>query len=387
MSLVFSVQDELYMRQALELATIGEGRVSPNPPVGCVLVRDGVVVGKGWHDRLGDLHAEGMALRDAGDKARGATAYVTLSPCTTVGRQPACSKSLIAAGVGKVLVAAPDPNPKNSCGVEELNAAGIPARTGLLREEAEYLARGFFKKMRVGLPYVTAKYAMTLDGKIATRTGDSRWISNEQSREWVHDFRSRVDAVLVGSGTVLADDPLLTVRGPVWEKRSTGGGHRQPARVVIDSAFQMPPAASMLQPIEGEGGQVIIAGIRGKNDNAAATLRDAGANAVLYDADEKGHTPLRQVLLDLAAGGVNMVLCEGGGGLIAALLEQRLVDEVAVFIAPKLVGGTNAPGPIGGEGLAKMSDALQISTLEKRDLGGDIFVRGRINAAVENNLT
>ena len=194
----FTEEDAGFMRQALELARNGEGRVSPNPPVGCLLVKEGEVVGRGWHDRLGGIHAEAMALLEAGSRARGALAYVTLSPCVSWGRQPPCADALIRAGVAEVIAAAADPNPHNASGIEKLRQAGVPAAMGLLREEAEYLARGFFKSQRRRLPYLTLKYAMTLDGKIASVSGDSRWVSGKESREWVQDLRSRSDAILIG---------------------------------------------------------------------------------------------------------------------------------------------------------------------------------------------
>ncbi|MCD8351224.1 MAG: bifunctional diaminohydroxyphosphoribosylaminopyrimidine deaminase/5-amino-6-(5-phosphoribosylamino)uracil reductase RibD [Planctomycetaceae bacterium] len=371
----FTPEDEGFMREAIRLAATGEGRVSPNPPVGCVLVKDGRIIARGWHDRLGDLHAEAMALREAGPAAAGALAYVTLSPCTSYGRQPPCANALIDAGVAGVIVGADDPNPSNSTGVEVLRAAGIPARAGCLAEEAEYAARGFFSMQRRKRPHLLFKYAMTLDGKIAACTGDSRWISCGNSREQVMDMRSRVDAVMVGSGTMLADNPLLTVREPAWSARRGAARHRQPMRVVVDSGLRTPPSSAMLT---GEdGGPVLIACGGNASPERAEALRQAGAEVVAYPG-KNGRVALQSLLTDLGKRGVNMVLCEGGGGLGWALLEAHLVDEVAVFIAPKLIGGRDAPGPVGGDGLPRMASAWRVAVREQSRSGDDVFIRGSV---------
>lgn len=389
MSMKWTTQDELFMKEAIDLAKTGLGRVAPNPPVGCVIARDGKIVGRGWHDRLGGVHAEVMALNDAGENARGAKAYVTLSPCTSHGRQPPCTLALIGAGVKRVFVAAEDPNPCNCSGIEVLKGAGIEAHSGLLGEEAEYLARGFFKKMRCGVPYVTLKYAMTLDGRIATATGDSRWISCAESREWVHVFRSQVDAVMVGSGTALTDNPLLNVRGEAWERcGGTRGRHRQPIRVVVDGGLQLTPEAAMFATGCGEderGGRVIVAGVKGKNSEGARALRLAGAEVVEFES-EGGKVPVGEVLEYLGEAGVNHILCEGGGGLAGVLVEGGWVDEVVVFIAPKIVGGVNAPGPVGGEGVGKMVNALGLNVRECKRVGDDVMICGQLRVdAVKKN--
>ncbi|MCD8138691.1 MAG: bifunctional diaminohydroxyphosphoribosylaminopyrimidine deaminase/5-amino-6-(5-phosphoribosylamino)uracil reductase RibD [Planctomycetaceae bacterium] len=371
----FTPADEEFMRVAIRLAATGEGRVSPNPPVGCVLVKEGRIIARGWHDRLGDLHAEAMALREAGPAAEGATAYVSLSPCTTFGRQPPCSDALIAARVAGVVVGAEDPNPRNSSGVEVLRAAGIPARAGCLAEEAEYAARGFFSMQRRKRPNLLFKYAMTLDGKIAACTGDSRWVSCGSSREQVMDMRSRVDAIMIGSGTMRADNPLLTVREPAWSARGGAARHRQPLRVVVDGGLHTPPSAAMLRDVSG--GPVLLACGGDAPPERADALRWAGAEVVPYPG-EGGKVALHSLLADLGGRGVNRVLCEGGGGLGWALLSARLVDEVAVFIAPKLVGGRDAPGPVGGDGLPLMSGAWRVAVREQSRSGDDVFIGGTV---------
>ena len=378
----FTTLDEPFMREALALARQGEGRVSPNPPVGCVLVKDGAVIARGWHDRLGGLHAEAMALAEAGENARGSTAYVTLSPCTTHGRQPPCADALIRAGVAEAVVASPDPNPRNADGAEVLRRAGVPVRVGLLREEAEYLARGFMKVQRTGLPWVILKYAMTLDGKIAAATGDSRWVSGPESRELVQDMRSRGDAILVGSGTVIADDPLLTVRGPALAARGGPEVHPQPLRLVVDGRCRMPATAAMLVPSRGAGGPVVVFCSTDASAEKKRELEARGAEVVATPSDS-GKVQLKAMLEDLARRGVNTVFCEGGGGLAGALVASGLVDEVVAFVAPKIIGGLTAPGPVGGEGFRLMAEAMPVAVREWRRVGDDIVVVG---LAQEKNL-
>lgn len=383
-----SVDETAYMRRAIDLAKNGEGRVSPNPPVGCVLVKNGAVVGEGWHNRLGGLHAEAAALEAAGAAARGAVAYVTLAPCGSWGRQPPCADALIQAGVTEVVAAVEDPNPRNSSGLDVLRRAGVTVRTGLLGEEAEYLARGFFKVQRRRLPWVTLKYAMTLDGKIASSTGDSRWISGPESRSLVQDMRSRSDAVMVGSGTAMADNPLLNVREPTYSRRGGPAGHPQPLRVVVDSRCRFAPEAAIFQPENGPGGKILIA-VAAEAVSATATsataataaaiaaLERVGAEVLVFPPDAEGRVPLEGLLRTLAERGVNNILCEGGATLAAGLLARGLVDECAVFVAPKVIGGCKAPGPVGELGLARMADALAWTVRECRRVGDDIFIQAR----------
>lgn len=377
--------DAEYMRLALALASNGEGRVSPNPPVGCVIVNQGEVVGRGWHDRLGDLHAEAMALRQAGPRASGGVAYVTLSPCATTGRQPPCTTALIKAGVREVIIAAEDPNPRNTSGPDVLRQAGIVVRTGLLREEAEHLARGFFKNMRQRLPFLTLKYAMTLDGKIATASGDSRWVSGPESRELVQDMRSRHDAVLVGSGTALADDPLLNVRDPVWTRRGGSERHRQPLRVIADGRCRLPNTAAMLDSTRDLGGAVLVATTTNAEADRVAALTRAGAEVLALPTPD-AQVPLRLLLGELAQRGVNLVLCEGGGQLAAGLLRAGLVDEIVVFIAPKLIGGNAAPGPVGEMGFTRMAEAIELQMTEGKMLASDIVVKMRVKNKEDTDI-
>lgn len=372
---IFTDGDAGFMRQALELARNGEGRVSPNPPVGCLLVKGGEIVGRGWHDRFGDLHAEAMALREAGPRARGALAYVTLSPCVSWGRQPPCAEALIRAGVAGVIAAAVDPNPRNASGIEKLRQAGVAAFSGLLREEAEYLARGFFKSRKLDLPYLTLKYAMTLDGKIASVSGDSRWVSGTESREMVQDMRSRSDVVLIGSGTALADNPRLTVREPVWSARGGRRGHPQPRRVVVDGKARLPTDSAMLRDMGAAGGETLVALSEEADPGRIAALAAAGAGIRSFTPSRDGRVPLDALLRLLCREGANNVLCEGGGELAAGLTEAGLVDEIVVFVAPKLIGGRTAPGPVGGPGRHRLADALALEIRETRCVGPDLLIR------------
>ncbi len=385
---VFTEADRQHMRSALELARNGQGRVAPNPPVGCVIVKEGQVVGLGWHDRLGDLHAEAMALRNSGVAARGASVYVTLSPCTKTGRQPPCADALVRAGVGEVIVAAVDPNPVNADGVEKLRAAGVKVRTGLFGAEARYVAKGFFKIRECSRPWVTLKYAMTLDGKIASAGGDSRWVSGEMSREMVMDLRSRADAVLIGSGTAAADNPRLTVRGAAWLARGGAQGHRPPLRVVVDGALRLPPELALFKPVVPEAnpeigaGEVVVACVEKSNPAAEEIFRAAGVRVLALPAGPGGKASLPALLTEMGKMGVNEILCEGGAGLAAGLFAAGLVDEVVVFIAPKLIGGAGAPGPVGGIGAKAMAAALPVRAREWFTVGDDIVVKGLVEGAL-----
>ncbi|MDR3211550.1 MAG: bifunctional diaminohydroxyphosphoribosylaminopyrimidine deaminase/5-amino-6-(5-phosphoribosylamino)uracil reductase RibD [Planctomycetota bacterium] len=373
MSDTFSPAETEFMRRALVLGERGEGRTAPNPPVGCVLVRDGQIVGEGWHDRYGGLHAETMALSTLPPGgAAGVTAYVTLSPCATQGRQPPCADALAAAGVREVVAAVVDPNPGNASGLARLRELGIATRQGLLATEATFLARGFFQRHRSGRPYLTLKYAMTLDGKIATSTGESRWISGPEARERVQDLRSRVDAILVGSGTAIADNPRLNLRDPVWSNRGGPERHPQPLRVVADSHARLSPAAALLTGDE-PGGKVLLAVLAEDQDGRDLALAQAGAEIIRLPAS-KAHVDLDSLLRELGRRGVNHVLAEGGGELAAGLIEAGLVDEIMLFLAPKVVGGRTAPSPVAGTGISCLAKAAGWRLLEVERVGVDVMV-------------
>lgn len=361
-----SEEDSKYMARALELAALGLGRVSPNPPVGCVIVRGGRIVGEGYHTRYGLPHAEPEALKAAGEDARGATAYVTLMPCNHHGKTPPCTGALIAAGVSRVVVAADDPNPQSAGGRETLEAAGIAVETGLLTEQAEWLMHGFLKFIRCGLPHLCLKYAATLDGKIATTSGDSRWISSPESRQRVQQMRARCDAVLIGAGTAAGDDPSLNVRDIP--------GAPQPLRVVADSSLRLDPGCKLLHT---PGGQVVLIAADDAPPQKEQLLRDAGAEIIRAGRSEQGLN-LREGLHLLAKNhGVRNVLCEGGGHLAGTLLREGLVDEVAAFICPKILGGKGLNPAEGGD-IGKMAQALELREVVHETIGNDLLICGRL---------
>jgi diaminohydroxyphosphoribosylaminopyrimidine deaminase/5-amino-6-(5-phosphoribosylamino)uracil reductase len=359
--------DSRMMRRALELARLGRGRVEPNPMVGAVLVRHDAVVGEGHHERFGGPHAEVNAIAQAGARAEGATLYVTLEPCCHRGKTPPCTRAIIAAGITRVVVAMEDPFERvGGAGIAELKAAGIEVAVGVLEAEARALNAPYLTLRTVGRPFFTAKWAMTLDGKTATRTGDSHWVSSEVSRQYVHELRNVSDAVLVGIGTVLADDPVLTCR------ISNG---RSPRRIVVDS-FARTPTDSRLIETRSEAPVIIAASDLAEAERVQA-LRETGCT-VLVLPDRAGHVDLKRLARELGRMEMTNVLCESGSTLTAALLAERLIDRVAVFLAGKLVGGRDAPGAVGGSGLERMDQALPLDDLDVRRLGQDILVEATV---------
>ncbi len=366
-----------HMRRALELAERGRPHAAPNPLVGCVLVAaDGdEIVGEGWHERVGGPHAEAVALRAAGERARGATAYVTLEPCDHQGRTPPCTDALLGAGIARVIVAAIDPNPLvDGRGLARLRAAGVAVEVGLLASEAEAQNVAFMTAQRLGRPWVRYKTAMTLDGKIATRTGQSRWITGEASRALVQRWRHESDAVAVGVTTVLLDDPRLTAR--------VDGG-RTPRKVVFDSVARTPPHAALFARDEAgaPARTTLMVGPRAPADRLEA-LRAAGAEVVVSD-DGRGRPDVASSLRHLlATAHVTSLLLEGGGTLAWSLFEARLVDRVAWFVGPMLLGGKGA-SPLGGLGVATIDDAVGLDGVVVSHLGADLLIEGDVRYATE----
>jgi diaminohydroxyphosphoribosylaminopyrimidine deaminase/5-amino-6-(5-phosphoribosylamino)uracil reductase len=352
------------MRAALALARRGLGNAWPNPAVGCVLVKDGRVIGRGWTQPGGRPHAETEALRRAGEAARGATAYVTLEPCSHHGRTPPCCEALAGAGIARVVMAMRDPDPRvNGRGLAMLRGAGIVVEEGLLEAEARALNAGFFRRIQAGMPVVTLKLASTLDGRIATSTGESRWITGEAARREVHALRARHDAILVGSGTVLADDPDLTCRIP--------GMERVPMlRVVADARLRTPPAARLVQGAQPAPALIITA--PGHPPAAQAPFIAAGADIVTVPAHAAGGLDLPSLLRALGRRGVTRVLAEGGAGLAAALLRQGLVDRLIWFHAPAVMGGDGHPA-LEGLRLAALSAMPRFRRTAQRALGDDML--------------
>jgi len=370
-----SEADTAWMRRALALAERAQGRTAPNPAVGAVLVRNGAVVGEGWTAPPGGPHAEIVALRLAGDFAQGATLYVTLEPCAHYGRTPPCAPELVRAGIARVVIANPDPFPHVSGrGIELLEQSGVAVALGVEAAAAIALNAGFFKRVQSGFPEVTAKYAMTLDGRIATRTGHSRWITGADARHEAHRLRDRHDAIVVGVGTVLADDSLLTTRLPI-EDTGDGGPHH-PLRVVLDSLARTPLDSAMLKP--ETPGATLIAVTERASASAVAALRSAGAGVALLPACD-GRVEPRALLRLLAERGVNSVLVEGGASVLGAFFDADLIDSVVAFIAPVIVGGAFALSPVGGVGRDHMHLAARLGQLETRTVGTDFMISGRVH--------
>jgi len=368
--LSFSEQDTGFMRTALALAEQGRGYVEPNPVVGAVVVNDGQIVGQGWHGELGGPHAEVFALRAAGDAARGATLYVTLEPCAHQGRTPPCAPLVVDAGIARLVVATRDPTDKtHGRGVALCREHGIDVQVGLCREEAVRQNGAFFKHAATGRPLVTAKWAMTLDGKLATRTGSSQWISCSQSRQIAHKLRASAECIIVGRRTATLDDPLLTNRD--------APGRRQPARLVVCGSRAIEPGAQLVQTIDEA--PVLLAYVAENPPDGLQALLDAGCLPVpLPCGPTATHPDLAALLDELGGRSMTSVLVEGGGALMGAFFDNDLVDRVAVFIAPRIVGGADAVTPVAGKGRARMTDALALLHREFRTVGDDVLIEGWI---------
>jgi diaminohydroxyphosphoribosylaminopyrimidine deaminase/5-amino-6-(5-phosphoribosylamino)uracil reductase len=363
---MLSAEDSVWMAQALHLAERGLYTTSPNPRVGCVLVKSGKLLSEGWHERAGEPHAEVHALRAAGTEAKGATAYVTLEPCSHHGRTPPCADALIAAGIARVVVAMQDPNPQVAGqGIARLRNAGIEVECGLMEASARALNAGFNSRMTRGLPLVRSKIAMSLDGRTALNNGVSQWITGAPARRDGHHWRARSCAVVTGIGTVLADDAQLSVR----EVETT----RQPLRVVLDSALKIPLAARILQ-----GGNVLIYTAT-RDTQKIAALEKAGASVIAMAA-AKGQVDLSACLKDLAARGCNEVLVEAGRTLNGALLQAGLIDELVLYLAPQVLGDMARGMAQLGE-LTSLDQRVELEWQDVRQIGKDM----RILASVKRN--
>jgi diaminohydroxyphosphoribosylaminopyrimidine deaminase/5-amino-6-(5-phosphoribosylamino)uracil reductase len=359
--------DRWHMQRALELAGQGQGHVEPNPMVGCVVVHGAEIIGEGWHGRFGGPHAEIEALRMADRRAAGATLVVTLEPCCHHGKTPPCSNAIIEAGIRRVVIAQRDPFPQVAGGgIRQLEQAGITVTVGLMEDEARRLNAPYLKLVEKGRPWIIAKWAMTLDGKIATHTGESQWISGEASRRVVHSLRGRVDAVLVGRATALHDDPQLTARPP---------GPRTAARIVLDTRAALPPT-SRLAATAREIPVLVAVGSEAPEENRRPLL-DAGCEILVCEGDTPGMR-LGALLDELGRRRMTNVLVEGGGQVLGSLLDLGQINEVHAFIAPKIVGGRNAPGPVAGEGLAELASACSLDDVLVETLDGDTYVHGRV---------
>ena len=359
--------DVWHMRRALELAVRGQGGVEPNPMVGCVIAAGAEIIGEGWHRRFGGAHAEIEALDLAGRRARGATMVVTLEPCCHQGKTPPCSRAVIEAGLDRVVIAQRDPFPQvDGGGVAELEAAGIEVHVGVLADDARRLNAPYLKLVATGRPWVLAKWAMTLDGKIATRSGSSRWISSDESRQIVHGLRGRVDGIIVGAETARGDDPRLTARPP---------GLRTATRIVLDSRASLSSESRLVRTAR----EVPVLVAAGPDAAPEDCKRLDSAGCEVFVCQGATHQARLDELLDeLGRRRMTNVLVEGGGRLLGSLLDAGQIDEVHVFIAAKLVGGAAAPGPIAGQGIDPMSEALALDAPECKQVGPDVYLSGRV---------
>jgi len=358
------VNDEFYMTLALDLAERAQGQTGTNPVVGCVIVKDGALVGVGTHLERGTPHAEVHALNMAGQKAAGSTVYVTLEPCSHYGATPPCSERLIAERVKRVVVACEDPNPLVAgTGIQMLRAAGIQVETGILRDRALRLNEAFIKYITTGQPFVTLKTASTLDGKIASKTGDSKWISNEKSRELVHSLRHRHQGIMVGVSTVMADNPSLTTR--------LGVEGLHPVRIIVDSSLRIPPDSRVIT--DGLAPTWIFTTDK-VDETKRSRLEEQGVQVIPCGAGP--HVDLKAAMVKLGQMGISSILLEGGGTLNGSMLENKLVDRIIQFIAPKIIGGYDAPGNYMFSGYELMNQAIQLTRLETERLDDNLYVTG-----------
>lgn len=353
------------MRQAIELARNGEGHVEPNPMVGCVIATEDHLVSSGYHHAFGESHAEVDALSKTDRIPDDASLYVTLEPCCYTGKTPPCTQAIIDSPIKRVVIGSTDPNPSvNGNGIKALQHAGITVESGCLKTECDDLIAPFAMTIENQRPWVIAKWAMTLDGKIATHSGSSQWISNDQSRQLVHELRGRVDAIMVGSGTAGSDDPLLTARPP---------GKRQPVRVVVSSNASL-SLESQLVSTASEIPVLITAG-ESTEDERITALQNHNVEVLQCQSDSSNKI-IASLLSELGRRGFTNILVEGGASLLGSLFDAGLVDEVCIFVAPKTVGGQSAPSPVTGQGIEWMSDAQQWDT-HSETIGSDVLIRGR----------
>jgi len=359
-----------YMKQALSLAKLALGLVSPNPAVGAVVVKDGEVVGQGYTQPPGSWHAEVMALKQAGEKAKGGVMYVTLEPCCHYGHTPPCTQAIIAAGISRVYLAMLDPNPLVSGrGADELEREGVKTYVGEHEEEAREINEAYIKFITTGMPLVTAKFAVSLDGKIATKNGDSQWISGSEARKYVHRLRYTADAIMAGANTVIADDPHLTCR---YGGRG-GKAKKQPLRVIVDGRGRTPATAQIFS----EPGKVLLVVSKLSKPEKREALAQVGAE-ILELPSEEGLVDLKRLLKVLAEREITSVLVEGGGILLGSLFDHELIDKVVAFIAPIIIGGEEAKTAVAGKGIDKVIDAIKLEHVSVEKFGEDLMISGYV---------
>jgi len=350
------MEDEFYMNMAIKLAEKGRGRTSPNPMVGAVVVRNDKIVGKGYHRRYGEPHAEVNALKEAGGNAKGATLYVNLEPCCIYGHTPPCTETIIKSGIKKVVCSTLDPNPKvKGKGIKKLKQAKIEVKTGVLKAEAEKLNEAYFKFMKKKLPFVILKVAQTLDGKIATLSGDSKWITKEDSRRFVHQLRSQMDAVLIGVNTAIMDDPDLTIHNQKGEN---------PKRIVLDSHGRIAPGLKLIE--NNKDKKTIVATVDSKKKLPVELWR--------IKKNKKGQVDLLDLLKKAKEKNITSILVEGGKKVFTSFLKNRLVDKIYYFISPKILG--NGESSFGDLGIFKISDSIYLKDAEIRKFSNDLLISG-----------
>ncbi|MEW5803088.1 MAG: bifunctional diaminohydroxyphosphoribosylaminopyrimidine deaminase/5-amino-6-(5-phosphoribosylamino)uracil reductase RibD [bacterium] len=365
--------DREYMNQVFKLADQGKGRTSPNPMVGAIIVKDNEIVGQGYHERYGAPHAEIRALEQAREKAKGATLYINLEPCCHQGQTPPCTAEIIRAGIQRVVVATKDPNPLvNGQGIRELKMQGIEVKTGVLENAARKFNEYFFKYIRMKTPFVILKMGMSLDGKMATKTGDSRWITSSLLRGFVHQLRNEIDATLVGIGTVIRDNPRLTTR-------LKDGQGRDPKRIIVDSLLRIPLKARIFtQQSEAEN---IIVTTTNAPVQRVKELEKTGARIIFGKTMGKNMVDLKDMVVKLGQLQITSIMIEGGAGINGSAIQAGIVDKVIMFIAPKIIGGVRAPSTIGGDGVARVDDAIKLNDIKTKRFGNDLMIEGYVEKA------
>ncbi len=358
------MKDQQYMKLALKLAARGRGKTSPNPLVGAVIVKEGEIVGRGYHQKAGEPHAEINALKEAGERAKGATLYVTLEPCDHYGKTPPCTEAIIDSGLKRVVIAMEDPNPRvQGAGIKRLQATNLEVKVGVLAEQAKKLNEVFVKYITTKTPFVVLKNAVSLDGKIATRTGDTKWITGKQSRQIVHRLRDWLDGILVGRGTVAADNPRLTARLPE--------GGNDPTRIILDSKLEIGQQARVIN--QQSTAETIIATTKQADIEKKKQLEQVGVK--ILEAGEE-QVDLSYLLDKLGELEITGLLVEGGGQVNTSFWEEELVDKLYYFLAPKIIGGEEAVPVVAGKGVAKVKDSIGIADKEIKEVGEDILITG-----------
>lgn len=366
------MKDSDYMRLALELAQRGQGWTSPNPMVGAVIVKEGRIIGQGWHARCGALHAERHALQNCAESPRGAVLYVTLEPCCHHGRQPPCTEAILASGIARVVAGSGDPNPLVAGkGLELLRKNGVAVETGVLEAECQALNQVFFHFIRTRRPYVVMKYAMTLDGKIAAYTGASKWVTGEEARAYVQQERHRYRGIMVGVGTVLADDPMLNCRMP---------GGRNPVRIICDTHLRTPLTSRIVRTAKEISTILAVC----ETDRARYQPYEEAGCRILTLPQTDGHVDLKLLMKKLGEEQIDSILLEGGGTLNWAAFKSGIVREVHTYVAPKLFGGAEAKTPVEGQGVADPAEAVHLKIKEIRHLGEDLLIESEVQDVYGN---